>query len=186
MIKSLLFDVDELKSNTLLLTRFSSVIWESLESVTSFCELFNTCVKQFVDKWKASGAVPAFLQRKACPAQLKFIISFCYNRSIDKPTKLNKYKPFSDQVYGETSFELVQLMIDKVKNNADDTFIDLGSGVGQVVLQVAGSTDIKFSRGIELAQYPAECANRMDKEFRRWMAFFGKPYQPYEVSLLSI
>ncbi|MTV28898.1 hypothetical protein FTX61_26530, partial [Nitriliruptoraceae bacterium ZYF776] len=43
----------------------------------------------------------------------------------------------------------------------------LGSGVGQVVLQVAASTNVKFSYGIEKADYPAQCAVRMDKEFRR-------------------
>ena len=32
------------------------------------------------------------------------------------------------QVYGETSYELVKQMIDTLKVNEDDVFIDLGSG----------------------------------------------------------
>ncbi|VUZ55504.1 unnamed protein product, partial [Hymenolepis diminuta] len=155
--------------------------WESLESITNYCELYNFCVKEFVDQWKNSNTVPEFRRRKASPVQLKFIMNLCYNRSIEEPDKLNKYTPFSPQVYGETSFELIQQILENVETSSEDSFIDLGSGVGQVVLQVAASSDVKFSRGIEKAAYPSECARRMDKEFRRWMGFFGKPYQPYEL-----
>ena len=109
-------------------------------------------------------------------------MALCYNRAIEEPDKLNQYPPFSPQVYGETSFDLIQQMVESVSPKNLDTFIDLGSGVGQVVLQVAASTNIKLAYGIEKADYPAQCAVRMDREFRRWMAFFGKPYQPYEVS----
>lgn len=112
-------------------------------------------------------------------------MNLCYNRAIEEPDKLNQYPPFSPQVYGETSFELIQQMLANISASEEDTFIDLGSGVGQVVLQVAASSNVKFSRGIEKAAYPSECARRMDKEFRRWMGFFGKPYQPYEVNVNS-
>ncbi|VDO09437.1 unnamed protein product [Rodentolepis nana] len=181
VINSIMLDVEELHSNKVLLTRFSSVNWESLESIKNYCELYNSCVEKFVDQWKNNNTVPEFCRRKASSTQLKFIMNLCYNRSIEEPDKLNKYTPFSPQVYGETSFELIQQILENVKTTADDTFIDLGSGVGQVVLQVAASSDVKFSRGIEKAAYPSECARRMDREFRRWMAFFGKPYQPYEL-----
>lgn len=36
----------------------------------------------------------------------------------------------------------------------DDVFIDLGSGVGQVVLQVAASVGVKVCVGIEKADVP--------------------------------
>lgn len=38
------------------------------------------------------------------------------------------------QVYGETSFELVEQMIDVIKFTKDDCFIDLGSGQSCCVL----------------------------------------------------
>ncbi|VDM30857.1 unnamed protein product [Hydatigera taeniaeformis] len=154
-INCTLFDVEELNANKVLLNGFSA--------------------------WKASGITPKFCQRQAKFHQLKYIMALCYNRAIEEPDKLNQYPPFSPQVYGETSFELIQQMVDSIPISGEDTFIDLGSGVGQVVLQVAASTNVKFSYGIEKADYPAQCAVRMDKEFRRWMAFFGKTYQPYEL-----
>ena len=45
-------------------------------------------------------------------------------------------------------------MIEHVKVSEDDIFIDLGSGVGQVVLQMAASTPCKKAWGIERAEWP--------------------------------
>ena len=60
-----------------------------------------------------------------------------YNNTIQDPDELNNYEPFTAEVYGETSFELTNQMIDAVSPIDNQTkFIDLGSGVGQVVLQV--------------------------------------------------
>jgi [histone H3]-lysine79 N-trimethyltransferase len=68
------------------------------------------------------------------------------------------YYFISLQVYGETSFDLVLQMIQQVNPTAEDTFIDLGSGVGQVVLQMAAATECKVCYGIEKADMPAKYA----------------------------
>ncbi len=57
-------------------------------------------------------------------------------------------------MYGETSYDLVCQMIDHVNVTEEDTFIDLGSGVGQVVLQVAASTPCKMAWGVERSEWP--------------------------------
>ena len=63
------------------------------------------------------------------------------------------------QVYGETSFELICQILDKLSPvGPDNKFIDLGSGVGQVVLQVAALTDCEMTFGIEKASTPANYA----------------------------
>ena len=49
-------------------------------------------------------------------------------------------------------------MIALVKMTEDDIFIDLGSGVGHVVLQVAASTPCKKVWGIERADCPSNYA----------------------------
>lgn len=51
-----------------------------------------------------------------------------YNHSVVEPEKLNQYEPFSPEVYGETSFELVSQMVKELGMKEDDVFIDLGSG----------------------------------------------------------
>ena len=82
----------------------------------------------------------------------------CYNYSVGDPSRLNKfYEPFSPEVYGETSFEFVQQMIDQFKFTEDDVFIDLGSGVGQVVLHVAAASKCRCI-GIEKADLPSKYA----------------------------
>lgn len=55
------------------------------------------------------------------------------------------------------------------------------AGVGQVVLQVASSTECKSCAGIEKADYPAKCSIIMEQEFRKLMLYFGKPYNPFTV-----
>ena len=62
-------------------------------------------------------------------------------------------------VYGETSFELICQILDKLHPiSSENKFVDLGSGVGQVVLQVAALTDCQVSFGIEKANTPAKYA----------------------------
>ena len=78
--------------------------------------------------------------------------------AVPKPAALNKYKPFSHEVYGETNANLVQFVIDSQAITSDDVFVDLGSGIGQVVLQVAASTQCR-AFGIELMDVPAQYAN---------------------------
>lgn len=49
-------------------------------------------------------------------------------------------------------------MIDQIEITQDDIFIDLGSGVGQVVLQMAAATRCKICYGIERAEVPSRYA----------------------------
>lgn len=62
------------------------------------------------------------------------------------------------QVYGETSYELVCQMIDQIEITAEDVFVDLGSGVGQVVLQMAAATPCRICFGVEKAEVPSKYA----------------------------
>jgi|TARA_B110001469_G_scaffold125030_1_gene139735 H3 lysine-79-specific histone-lysine N-methyltransferase len=85
--------------------------------------------------------------------------------AVPEPAALNKnYKPFSHEVYGETNANLVQFVIDSQAITSDDVFVDLGSGIGQVVLQVAASTQCR-AFGIELMETPAQYANAYGPAF---------------------
>lgn len=46
-------------------------------------------------------------------------------------------------------------MIDLINITEDDIFIDLGSGVGQIVLQMAATTQCKICWGVEKADVPS-------------------------------
>ena len=103
------------------------------------------------------------------------------------------------QVYGETSFDVICQAIDHANITENDTFIDLGSGVGQVVLQIAALTPCKFSCGIELGEWPnryAEVSKKdkhfsiltnfaflkvLDVQFRSLMKWWGKKHGEFKL-----
>uniref|UniRef100_A0A8C5H1E8 Histone-lysine N-methyltransferase, H3 lysine-79 specific n=1 Tax=Gouania willdenowi TaxID=441366 RepID=A0A8C5H1E8_GOUWI len=119
------------------------------------------------------------LNKRPSNGLLRHILQQVYNHSVTDPEKLNNYEPFSPEVYGETSFDLVAQIIDEMEIMEDDTFVDLGSGVGQVVLQVAAATNCKHYYGVEKADIPATYAETMDKEFKKWMKWYGKKHGEY-------
>uniref|UniRef100_A0A8D3AG02 Histone-lysine N-methyltransferase, H3 lysine-79 specific n=1 Tax=Scophthalmus maximus TaxID=52904 RepID=A0A8D3AG02_SCOMX len=119
------------------------------------------------------------LNKRPSNGLLRHILQQVYNHSVTDPEKLNNYEPFSPEVYGETSFDLVAQIIDEMEMMEDDTFVDLGSGVGQVVLQVAAATNCKHYYGVEKADTPATYAESMDKEFKKWMKWYGKKHGEY-------
>lgn len=49
-------------------------------------------------------------------------------------------------------------MIDQIEITSDDVFVDLGSGVGQVVLQMAAATPCRICLGVERAEVPSKYA----------------------------
>lgn len=148
---------------------------KSYESMKNLCDKYNRTIDSFKQLWKGASR-PKKQSDRASTGLLKHILQQCYNIAVEDPERLNQYEPFSPEVYGETSFELVDQMIRSVNFTEDDYFIDLGSGVGQVVLQVAASTTCKMCYGIEKAEYPANYAITMEKEFVKWMKWFGKKH----------
>lgn len=150
------------------------------DSMSKLCERYNRAVDSVVKLWKGR-APPTCLNRRPSQELLRHVLSKVYNHSVKDPDKLNVYEPFSPEVYGETSFDLVAQMVKAVPFKCDEVFVDLGSGVGQVVLQVAASTNIKECFGIEKAGTPAKYAQEMDRLFRRWMKWHGKTFSPYRL-----
>lgn len=153
---------------------------KSYETMTAICERYNKAVDQMLRDQDSSGkkTLPSRVSR----IHLKHIIQKCYNKSVTDPNELNHYEAFTPEVYGETSFELICQILDKLHPiNGDNKFVDLGSGVGQVVLQVAALTNCSISLGIEKAKIPAGYAKDMEKWFRFWMAFYGKLYSPFKL-----
>lgn len=80
------------------------------------------------------------LNKRPSNGLLRHILQQVYNHSVTDPEKLNNYEPFSPEVYGETSFDLVAQIIDEMEMMEDDTFVDLGSGKS-ALLFVFSTTD---------------------------------------------
>ncbi|KAJ7308213.1 hypothetical protein JRQ81_008733 [Phrynocephalus forsythii] len=168
--------------------RTSSSRWKTTCSLTTIRKASKACRGFAINTTVPSTAFtscgkgppsPMKLNTRPSNGLLRHILQQVYNHSVTDPEKLNNYEPFSPEVYGETSFDLVAQMIDEIKMTEDDFFVDLGSGVGQVVLQVAASTNCKHHYGVEKADIPAKYAETMDKEFRKWMKWYGKKHADY-------
>ncbi|XP_054162694.1 histone-lysine N-methyltransferase, H3 lysine-79 specific-like [Oppia nitens] len=148
------------------------------ESMKTLCDKYNRVISSTLPLWKG---IALRAPSKPSTNLLKHIIQKVYNYSVTDPDKLNQYEPFSPEVYGETSFEFISQMINEIGLTSDDVFVDLGSGVGQVVLQVAAATNCRVCYGIEKADVPSSYAQTMNKRFTFWMRWFGKKHVDYQL-----
>jgi len=160
-----------------LLHSYNKTSWESMNKLVS---TFNESVTKLLADEITKEAATGRLNERPTRKMLKHIIQQVYNTAIADPNDLNNYVAFTPEVYGETSFDLINQMIDLISPiTSEMKFIDLGSGVGQVVLQVAALIDCKLCVGIEKASIPASRAVEMDRLFQKWMLWYGKKYSPY-------
>ncbi|KPI94771.1 Histone-lysine N-methyltransferase, H3 lysine-79 specific [Papilio xuthus] len=143
--------------------------------------ILSTSVTLPVREEKGTSLPAQRLNKYPSRGLLKHILQQTYNQAVSDPDKLNQYEPFSPEVYGETSYELVCQMIDQIDITAEDVFVDLGSGVGQVVLQMAAATPCRVCLGVEKAEVPSKYAESMDLHFRMWMRWYGKKYGEYKL-----
>ncbi|XP_057663160.1 histone-lysine N-methyltransferase, H3 lysine-79 specific-like isoform X1 [Diorhabda carinulata] len=153
----------------------------SYESMKSLCDRFNRAIDSVVALEKGTSLSAHRTANYPSRGLLRHILQQTYNAAVTDPEKLNQYEPFSPEVYGETSYDLVCQMIDQIEITSDDVFIDLGSGVGQVVLQMAAATPCKSCLGIERAEVPSRYAESMNRNFRTWMQWYGKKYGEYKL-----
>ena len=64
------------------------------------------------------------------------MLESCCEQVVTKPNLLRRYKKFSAETYGESTIILVSKLLDEF-DMTDKTFVDLGSGVGQVCMLIA-------------------------------------------------
>ncbi|KAG7203021.1 hypothetical protein KM043_010146 [Ampulex compressa] len=151
------------------------------ESMKSLCDRFNRAIDSLVQLEKGTSLPSQRLNKRPSRGLLRHILQQTYNQAVVEPDKLNQYEPFSPEVYGETSYELVCQMIDQIDVTEDDVFVDLGSGVGQVVLQMAAATLCKICIGVERADVPSKYAQSMEVNFRKWLNWYGKRCGDYRL-----
>ncbi|KAG8222795.1 hypothetical protein J437_LFUL005001 [Ladona fulva] len=154
----------------------SSAAFGSLNIPEKRCHVVSSILK--VQKADGNNNKPL---KRPSRALLRHILQQVYNQAVTDPEKLNQYEPFSPEVYGETSYELVCQMIDQIEITNEDVFVDLGSGVGQVVLQMAAATPCKICFGVEKAEVPSKYAESMNVNFKKWMNWYGKKFGNYEL-----
>ena len=124
---------------------------------------------QMVETWTEKGMPKKVLMR---------IIDENYQRTVGPNVpSLKQYEAFSSTVYGELMPALSHEMIRLTKLHENSLFLDLGSGVGNVVVQASLQTGCR-SYGIELMPHPARVARDMSEQIqircRMWGVRMGK------------
>jgi H3 lysine-79-specific histone-lysine N-methyltransferase len=136
---------------------------ESTEDFEDTVLDFNDFLKPLV----SDGTIHRELIRKThMPLPwVKRILDQTYARTVSpRVDTLKAYKNGSDNVYGELLPDFVSEILHKTRLNHEQVFVDLGSGVGNVVLQAALEIGAE-SWGIEMMPNPCDLADLQAKEF---------------------
>ncbi|WKX89448.1 hypothetical protein Q1695_008812 [Nippostrongylus brasiliensis] len=163
---------------------FNNVDKTNLEEVRVVLEDFNKVAAPYAKLWKGqtNPAFESWSQDRADVDLLTVICSLSFSRAVANPQLLNNhYAPFSSGVYGETSYEQMQMIIDQTVFRESDVFLDLGCGVGQLVMYVAGGTKVKKAVGIEINDLPAKYGAAMSEDFSKWMKWWKKKCRPFQL-----
>ncbi|CAK3807771.1 Histone-lysine N-methyltransferase, H3 lysine-79 specific [Lecanosticta acicola] len=136
---------------------------KSTEEIIEVVEDFNTVVKSLID----DGTIRKELIKKSHLSLewVKRILEQIYSRTVSpKVETLRAYQNGSDNVYGELLPRFCSEIFRRAKLNHEQVFVDLGSGVGNVVLQAALEVGCE-SWGIEMMKNPCDLAELQAKEF---------------------
>ncbi|KAF2438595.1 DOT1-domain-containing protein [Karstenula rhodostoma CBS 690.94] len=126
-------------------------------------ESFNATMKKKLDDRTIANVLDS---KHAIPLSIvKRILAQVYWRTVSPYAYLLKRVKGKETTYGELLPNFVHNIFQQTGLRSRSTFIDLGSGVGNVVLQSALQTGAE-SHGIEIMDKPAEYANDQANELR--------------------
>ncbi|EFP13191.1 hypothetical protein CRE_08458 [Caenorhabditis remanei] len=154
------------------------------ETILTLTKLFNRIAKPFASNWSGSyntDVLGDWGQRQCSQKVAMEITTYAYECAVPRPADLNTYyKSFTSETYGETNLEQMASIIDELGIGSHDVFVDLGSGIGQLVCFTAAYAKCRKSVGIELSQIPANYAKNLGGHFKQLMAHFGKSHGRFE------
>ncbi|CAI1857167.1 hypothetical protein SEUBUCD646_0B05420 [Saccharomyces eubayanus] len=107
-----------------------------------------------------------------------------YTRSIHpQAKKLRHYKAFSNYVYGELLPNFLSDVYQQCGLRKGDTFMDLGSGVGNCVVQAALEYGCELSFGCEIMEDASDLTLLQHQELKKRCKLFGMHLNNVEFSL---
>jgi H3 lysine-79-specific histone-lysine N-methyltransferase len=124
---------------------------------------FNSTIKERLE----DGTIPKVLDElHAIPLSLaRRILAQVYQRTVSPHAHLLRRVKGKETTYGELLPPFVHSIFHQTRLNSQSVFVDLGSGVGNVVLQSALQTGAE-SWGIEIMETPATFALSQAQELR--------------------
>ncbi|KAK6843785.1 Nucleosomal histone H3-Lys79 methylase [Apiospora arundinis] len=123
-----------------------------------------------------SGTIAKNIDRRhrVPPELVDFILTQVYDRTVaPKVELLNKYQAGSDNVYGELRYPFVRhILHEHCHMTSDQVYVDLGSGVGNTVLQAALEIGCR-SYGCEIVPQSCDFADAQLEEFKSRCLLWG-------------
>jgi H3 lysine-79-specific histone-lysine N-methyltransferase len=142
---------------------------------------FNT----LIDTLRNSGKILEYTRQKKTFSRVAVyeLLNQCYSRRVlPDSKKLSNYKAFSNEVYGELMPSFLSTVYAKCGLDHNGCFIDLGSGVGNCVIQAALEFGCE-SYGVEIVKGASVLGDIQANEFNSRCGIFG--LKPGLVKLFS-
>lgn len=140
---------------------------------------FKAALGEYNDRLRAlheDGSIAKDVaQKHDLPSHLvAFVLDQVYDRTVaPKVELLRKYENGSDNVYGELLHPFVtDILVERTRMTSDQVFVDLGSGVGNVVLQAALEIGCE-SWGCEMMENACNLAEAQKEEFAARCRLWG-------------
>lgn len=152
-----------------------------LDSLLKCITEFNT----LIDTARGNGSIIENIKnRKSIPRLAIYeLLNQCYTRSVlPQAKKLSNYKAFSNEVYGELMPKFLTTVYKECGLDHKKIFIDLGSGVGNCVIQAALEFGCE-SYGVEIVENASRLADVQLVEFQNRCRVFG--FNPGHVKLFG-
>jgi len=154
-------------SNNGLIRRLEKASNRNIQDVTSFkaaLHEYNEALSTLVE----DGVIAKNLEsiHELPRSLIAFILDQVYDRTVaPKVELLSKYENGTDYVYGELLHPFIsKILVEQTKMTSEQVFVDLGSGVGNVVLQAALEIGCE-SWGCEMMENACNLAEAQQKEF---------------------
>lgn len=130
-----------------------------------------------IRKLREDGSIAKALdERHDVPADVvQVIMGQIYDRTVSQGQgiqSLKQYENGTSFIYGELKFPFITRIFAETRLTSDKVFVDLGSGVGNVVLQAALQIGCE-SWGCEYMKNPRELADMQHREFRSRCRLWG-------------
>jgi [histone H3]-lysine79 N-trimethyltransferase len=152
---------------------------------TRFVELVNK-YNDLIQTLRANGTISKQLDTmSSIPLELveHIIKNQIYSRTVSPQVHLvRQYEGFSDNVYGELLPRFLSNIFKETRLTSSQIFVDLGSGVGNCVLQAALETGCE-AWGCEIMENPARLAELQAAEFPSRCRLWG--LKPGPIRLLQ-
>lgn len=136
------------------------------------------CISEYnelIDNLRNNGSILKYVQNKNKFSRVAIyeLLNQCYSRRVlPDSKKLSNYKAFSNEVYGELMPSFLSTVYKQCELDYKSCFIDLGSGVGNCVIQAALEFGCE-SYGVEIVENASILGDYQLVEFNNRCKVFG-------------